>query len=139
MSHKEDLITYRRLKAKEMLEDAEILFNAKRISSAVNRIYYALFYEVTALLLKNSMSSAKHSGIRALFNENFVKTGKVNVETGRFYSRMFEFRQKSDYADFVQFEDEKVKEWLAKAKQFIEEIEGVIESETESQGKELES
>jgi len=48
MNHKEDLITYRRLKAKETFEDAQILFNAKRISSAVNRIYYALFYEVTA-------------------------------------------------------------------------------------------
>lgn len=119
------------MKAKETLEDAEILFNAKRMSSAVNRIYYALFYEVTALLLKNNMSSAKHSGIRALFNEKFVKTGKVNVETGRFYSRMFEFRQKSDYADFVQFEEGKVKEWLEKAKQFIAEIEGIIESETE--------
>ncbi len=133
MSHKEDLITYRRSKAKETLEDAEILFNAKRISSAVNRIYYALFYEVTALLLKKNMSSAKHSGIRALFNENFVKTGKVNIESGRFYSRMFEFRQKSDYADFVQFEDEKVKEWLVKAKQFIKEIEKVIENEIEIQ------
>ncbi len=130
MSHKDELINYRRSKATETFQDAEILFNAKRISSAVNRIYYALFYEVTALLLTKGMSSAKHSGIRALFNEHFVKAEKVNVEMGRFYSRMFEFRQKSDYGDFVQFEEEKVKEWFVKAKQFIEEIEKVIESET---------
>lgn len=136
MSDKEDLLTYRRSKAKETLQDAEILLNSNRLNSAVNRMYYALFYEVTALLLKNNMSSAKHSGIRALFNENFVKTGKVNVETGRFYSRMFEFRQKSDYADFVQFEEEKVKEWLVKAKEFIEEIERAIEKETAGEGKE---
>ena len=131
MSHKDELISYRRAKARETLQDAEILFNAKRISSAVNRIYYAIFYEVTALLLTNGMSSAKHSGIRALFNVHFVKPKKVDVEIGRFYSRMFEFRQKIDYGDFVQFEEEKVKEWLAKATQFIEDIEKVIEKEKE--------
>lgn len=136
MSHKNELISYRRAKARETLQDAEILFNAKRISSTVNRIYYALFYEVTALLLTKGMSSAKHSGIRALFNEHFVKAEKVNIGMGRFYSRMFEFRQKSDYGDFVQFEEEKVKEWLVKAKQFIEEIEMAIESETKGKGEE---
>lgn len=127
MSHENDLIKYRREKAKETLQDGKILFEAKRFSSAVNRLYYALFYEVTALLLTCDLSSSKHSGVMALFNEHFVKTKKVNIESGKFYSRMFEFRQKSDYSDFVQFEEEKVKEWLEKSELFIEEIEKVIE------------
>jgi len=42
----EDLIRYRREKSKETLEDAYILFRAGRLFSALNRIYYALFYEV---------------------------------------------------------------------------------------------
>jgi uncharacterized protein (UPF0332 family) len=127
MSYKKDLIAYRVLRAKEALQDAEILLNSKRLPSTVNRIYYALFYEVTALLLTKGLSSAKHSGIMALFNEHFVKNGTVGIETGRFYSRMFEFRQKSDYEDFVQFEEEKVREWLVNAQKFIEEVENVIE------------
>ena len=45
----EDLIRYRREKSKETLEDAYILFRAGRLFSALNRIYYALFYEVMAL------------------------------------------------------------------------------------------
>ena len=125
----EDLIRYRREKSKETLEDAYILFRAGRLFSALNRIYYALFYEVMALLLTKDLSSARHTGIRALFNEHFVRTGKVSVESGRFFSRMYDFRQKGDYADFVQFEEEKIKEWLVLAESFINEVDQVIGKE----------
>ena len=54
-----------------------------------------------ALLLTKDLSSTRHTDIRALFNEHFVRTGKVSVESGRFFSRMYDFRQKGDYADFV--------------------------------------
>ena len=79
----EDLIRYRQEKSRETLEDAHILFRAGRLFSALNRIYYSLFYEVMALLLTKDLSSARHTGIRALFNEHFVKIGKVNVKWGR--------------------------------------------------------
>ena len=127
MNAQDELIKYRREKAKETLRDAGILLKAGSSYSAVNRIYYAMFYEVVALLLTQELSSVKHSGVRALFNEHFVKTGKADTELGRFYSRMFDFRQKSDYGDFVVFEEDKVKEWLNKAEQFIESLEGIIE------------
>ena len=42
---------------------------------------------------------------------------------------MFEFRQKGDYGDFVEFEEKKVKEWLGTGKIFIEELEMVIKTE----------
>ena len=125
----EDLIRYRREKSKEKLEDAYILFRAGRLFSALNRIYYALFYEVMALLLTKDLSSARHTGVRALFNEHFVRTGKVSVESGRFFSRMYDFRQKGDYADFVQFEEAKIKEWLVLAESFINEVDQVIGKE----------
>src|SRR3990172_940681 len=124
MNREGELIAYRRAKAKETLQDGSILFNAKRLSSAVNRIYYALSHDVTALLLTKGLSSAKHDGVRAMFNEHFVKPGKITVESGRFYSRMFEFRQKSDYGDFVTFEETKVKEWLAQAGTVMGAVEG---------------
>ena len=125
----ENFIRYRREKSRETLEDAYILFRAGRLFSALNRIYYALFYEVMALLLTKDLSSARHTGIRALFNEHFVRTGKVSVESGRFFSRMYDFRQKGDYADFVQFEEAKIKEWLVLAESFINEVDQVIGKE----------
>lgn len=126
MTTSQELIAYRREKAQATFRDARILFDADSLFSAVNRIYYALFYEVLALLALHGLSSAKHSGVRALFNERFVKPGIVSTEAGRFYSRMFEFRQKSDYADFVEFEREKVAEWLEKAEKFLVELERVL-------------
>jgi uncharacterized protein (UPF0332 family) len=125
----EDLILYRRQKSRETLEDAHILFQKGRLFSALNRIYYALFYEVMALLLTKDLSSSRHTGIRALFNEHFVRTGKVRVELGRFFSRMYDFRQKGDYADFVQFEEAKIKEWLTSAEVFINDVDQVIQQE----------
>ena len=123
MNYKDDLISYRRARARETLEDAKILLDSERLLSAVNRIYYAAFYEVTALLLTKGLSSAKHSGVRALFNQNFVKTKEVSIKSGQFYTKMFEFRQKSDYGDYTIFEKDKVTEWITTAEQFFDEIE----------------
>jgi uncharacterized protein (UPF0332 family) len=125
---KEELIRYRRKRAREALEDAAILFRSERLFSALNRIYYALFYEVAALLSTEDLYSGKHTGIRSLFNEHFVKTGRVPIELGRFYSRMYDFRQKGDYGDFVEFEKEKVKEWLDQASVFIDKMDAIIEN-----------
>jgi uncharacterized protein (UPF0332 family) len=116
-------VDYKREKARDALDDAKLLYENKRLFAAVNRIYYSLFYEVSALLLKDGLSSARHSGIMSLFQRNYIKTKTISVELGKFYSRMFEFRHKGDYGDFVSFEDDKVKEWLEKAETYIRELE----------------
>jgi uncharacterized protein (UPF0332 family) len=126
---KEELIRYKQKKARDTLEDAALLFHSGRLFSTLNRICYALFYEVVALLLTADLSSAKHTGVRALFNEHFVRAGKVPVELGRFYTRMYDFRQKGDYGDFIEFEREKVKEWLDQASMFIDEMDRITENE----------
>jgi uncharacterized protein (UPF0332 family) len=121
------LIRYQRDKAKETLTDARILLHNGSPSSALNRMYYAMFYEVLALLHTKDLASAKHTGVRALFNEHFVKAGIVPVELGRLFARFNDFRQKSDYGDFVQIQPEKVDEWFEQAAAFIGEIDKTIE------------
>jgi uncharacterized protein (UPF0332 family) len=123
---KETLIRYRKDKARETLDDARMLLRDGTPSSALNRIYYAMFYEVLALLHTKDLSSSKHTGVRALFNEHFVKAGIVPVELGRLFSRMYDFRQKSDYGDFVKIQPEKVNEWFEQAVAFINEIDQII-------------
>ena len=54
------------------------------------------------------------------------------MELGRFYTRMYDFRQKGDYGDFVEFEREKVKEWLDQARTFIDEMDRISENEMKS-------
>jgi uncharacterized protein (UPF0332 family) len=118
----EDLIQYRLEKANQTLEDAKLLANAKRWNPCVNRLYYACFYAVTALLVKNEFSSGKHTGIRSLFNLNFVKTGKISKETAEIYNDLFDRRQEGDYADFVVFKEDQVLPRIVKTDNFIKAI-----------------
>ena len=124
---KKELIRYRRERAKGTLEEAKIVFENKKLFATVNRIYYAIFYEVVALLLTKDLSSSKHSGVRGLFNKEFVKNGIVPEELGEFYNKLFEFRQRGDYEDFVEFEETQVKQWLTQAESFIDTVDKIIE------------
>lgn len=118
-----DLAKYRLEKAKNTLLDAKKYFENATLNSTVNRIYYAMFYAVNALLITSGLSSSKHSGVRALFNREFVNKGLIEVHLGKFYSDMLDNRQEGDYKDFVEFEKEDVREWLRKAEEFISKIE----------------
>src|SRR3990172_12274374 len=123
------LIAYRLQRAREALDEADLLLDRNHINTFVNRVYYACFYSVTALLLTRDLSSAKHSGVRSLFHQHFVKTGLVNMELGQNFDKLFDNRQKGDYADMVRFEKEKVQGWLDEARLFVETIERVIHAE----------
>jgi len=132
----ERLIRFRRDRARETLADARMLMRDGSPASALNRIYYAMFYEVLALLQTQDLASAKHSGVRALFNERFVKAGIVPVEQGRLFARMYDFRQKSDYGDFVQIQPEKVAGWLEEAVAFIDGLDQIVEAIMAGHGRE---
>ena len=47
---------------------------------ALNRIYYGIFYIVSALAIKNRFSTANHSQLIGWFNTNYVKTSKTTDE-----------------------------------------------------------
>lgn len=116
----EDIISYRINRTRETLEDARILAGSKRWNASVNRLYYACFYAVSALLIQNDLSSSKHTGVRSLFNLNFVKTGKVPKDIARIYNDLFERRQESDYLDFISFQESQVLLWISQAETFID-------------------
>jgi uncharacterized protein (UPF0332 family)/predicted nucleotidyltransferase len=79
-----DLIRYRLNRAKETLEEPQIMFDNGCLYGAANRIYYACFYAVVGLLLTKNLSSSKHSGTIGLFNKHFVKTEEISVYLGSF-------------------------------------------------------
>jgi uncharacterized protein (UPF0332 family) len=101
------------------MEDARILANAGRWNACVNRLYYACFYGVSALLARHGLSSPKHTGVRSLFNRHYVKTGKTPKELARIYNDLFERRQEGDYIDFVMFQESQVLQWLSEAEPFV--------------------
>lgn len=73
---------------------------------------------MNALILTGGYSSSKHSGVRSLFNQHFVKTRLVDGKWGRYYSDLYTKRQKGDYEDLVRFTVREENEILEKAKVF---------------------
>ncbi|GAB6273275.1 MAG: HEPN domain-containing protein [Peptococcaceae bacterium] len=120
------LVNYRFERAKESLEEARILLEKGHANTFINRLYYACFYAVSALLLAKGLSSAKHSGIRSLFHRNFIKPGIIDIELGQLYDRLYDSRQKADYADLVRFDLNEVSFWLKETEKFVEVIEILI-------------
>ena len=118
-----DLAKYRLEKANNTLTYAKTNVEDAFLDSTVNRIYYAVFYAVSALLTAKGLFSSKHSGVRSLFNREFVNKDTVERCWGEFYSDMFDRRQRGDYKDFVKFEKPQVEDWLVKAGDFINKIE----------------
>ncbi len=122
-----ELVSYRLQRARETLADARILADASRWNPCVNRLYYACFYAVSALLIQEGLSSTKHTGLRSLFNRHFVKTNKVPKDKARVFNDLFERRQEGDYVDFVSFEESQVLPWLPEAEAFVQNLADLIE------------
>ncbi len=121
------IILYKMDRAYETLEEAELMGKYNHWNTCVNRLYYACFYSVCALLLTENLSSSKHTGIRSLFNKYFVRPGLISEASGVLYNELFENRQESDYADFVIMKEDFVCPWIDKTRIFLDTIKIMIE------------
>jgi uncharacterized protein (UPF0332 family) len=106
--NKQDLINHRITKSKETIEDARLAIVSNRLRNSLNRIYYAIFYIVSALAQKDGFSTSKHMQLMGWFNKNYIKTGIVQQEFSKIYSLSFYSRQESDYEDFVEYNKEDI-------------------------------
>jgi uncharacterized protein (UPF0332 family) len=125
---KRALIDYRMERARETIDEAQILFNAGRINAYVNRLYYACFYAVSALLLTRGFSTSKHGYLRSLMHRELVKTGALSAEQGSHFDMLFNNRQKGDYADFICFKAEDVAGWLKPTQEFVAHIDRLLQA-----------
>ena len=116
------LISYRLERASESLRAARIMLENGMLTFSMNRVYYAMFYSVQALLVSRKVSFSKHGQVKAYFNREMIKTGIFPKEMGRLYNKAFEYRQKFDYIDFSSPDREIVAEYLEKAIDFMSNI-----------------
>jgi uncharacterized protein (UPF0332 family) len=122
-----DLVQHLLTRAREALEEAKILADSGHWNTCVSRLYYSCFYVVSALLHKQGLSSAKHSGIRSLFNNHFVRTGLVSKDVSSIYNDLFDRRQESDYGPFFEFEECDAMPWFREVEIFISTINKLID------------
>jgi uncharacterized protein (UPF0332 family) len=82
-SERKTLACYWLEKARHSLARAEADVADESYSFAVSRLYYAVFYAVSAALAAEGKTYGKHSAVRSMFNRHYVKEGTVagNWET----------------------------------------------------------
>jgi uncharacterized protein (UPF0332 family) len=114
------LIKYRLTQAQDSIREADVLdqFGMSR-RSVMNRLYYAMFYAVLALLQEKELGTSKHSGAIALFDREYVKTGLFSKEMSKALHRAFELRQKGDYMEETEVTVDDVIEIRSAAEPFV--------------------
>ena len=113
-------------KSREALASARAEETSKRYVFAVNRAYYACFYAASAVLLLQGEKFVKHSGVRSALHKKLVKTGRLELQWGRFYDRVFENRQRGDYQELVVFDSEQVADIIENATAFVARMQQLI-------------
>jgi uncharacterized protein (UPF0332 family) len=124
--HSDALAAYRLARARQTLEEARLMADAGHANGCMNRLYYACFYAVSAPLISHGLSSSKHSGVRSLFAQHFVKPGVVAEELGDTYNELFDKRQGSDYEDFFCVDSAQLPELLIRASDFVSAISALL-------------
>jgi len=123
---KNDLISYRLKRSLESIQEAKLLAAEGHWNATANRLYYAAFYAVNALLIQEDISARTHSGIKTSFYKNFIKSGILGLDFARIYDELFDKRQEGDYRDFMLFKKEDIMPMIGKTAAFVERITEMI-------------
>ncbi|MBO5584079.1 MAG: HEPN domain-containing protein [Prevotella sp.] len=113
-------------RARETYDDIGCLISANRLNGAANRMYYAVFHAVCALLIHDGHQVSTHKGSHALFSLHYIKTGILPREYGLLYSQLQTMREESDYNCAYDVEMDEIEQRLKPAKRLIEDIERLV-------------
>jgi len=128
MTDSEALYQYRREQALTTLDEAQRMLEGEfSPRSIVNRAYYAMFYMVLALFLKKDVafSTAKHTGVMAVFDKEFILTGIIDRSHSKALHKMFDRRLEFDYKDHMTSSAQDAQEAVDTAARFIDAIDSL--------------
>lgn len=114
------VVEFRIEKSRRAYEQARGIICLKYWETIANRLYYAAYNAVSALLIANGDTAQSHSGVIHLFGLHFIKTGIFPVETGKLYHKLFTMRQTGDYDDTYGLEEEDVMPFVEPTGKLIE-------------------
>jgi len=124
--NKANIITHLMEKSDRALSAARREYDAGDYGAASNRVYYACFYAVSAVLLNENQQFQKHSSLRAAMHKHLVKTGRIPPKLGKFFDRAFFERQEADYNALAKFEQAMLTERLHDAELFVAEMKRLL-------------
>ena len=92
-----ELARYRLERAKQDLQDTELLYKNNSLLSANNRAYYSIFHAIQAVLAIERIDFKRHKDVIAYFNKNYINTEIFPKKLGRKIGQAFQIREDSDY------------------------------------------
>ncbi len=116
------LCGYRFQQSEEALSEAELLLEAGHYRGALNRSYYAMFYSLQALVVKNRLKVSKHSGVISYFDREYVKKGLIDKKFSKWLHRLFDLRQDADYGDMYMPSENQCRQSVEQSRAFVREI-----------------
>ena len=120
--NRKDIVAYRIERAYTALEQAKLNLTLNCLEVTANRLYYAAYYVVSALLIANKIPAHSHEGNVTQFGLHFVKTGKVDREEGKLLSHLLTMRLKDDYSDRFGLTGADVLPYIEPTEAFIKKI-----------------
>ena len=113
-------------KARRTFSDMEFCAKEKKWESAANRLYYALFHAVSALLISGGHNVKSHRGTLSMFGQYYVRTGIFSREDGSLLSDLVIMRDNADYNLFFEATEEKIAPYIEPTRELISKIESYI-------------
>ena len=113
-------------RAEKIVQQFAVLQEQKFWDTLVNRMYYAIFHAVSALLIHNAIQVHTHRGALIAFNKEFVRTGVFSAEEGHLFSQLEGLRERGDYNCFIDATEEEIVPMIEPLKALIEKIKQVI-------------
>ena len=120
--NRRDIVLYRIERAFTALEQAKLNVEINCLEVTANRLYYAAYYAVSALLIAHQIPAHTHEGNIQQFGLHFIKDGLVSRDLGKLYSQLFEIRLKGDYSDRFGLTEEDVVPKIQPTESFIKTI-----------------
>ncbi len=117
---------HRMSRAKKTMDELELLSKNERWNAAVNRLYYASFYSVSALLVNSGSKAKTDIGVKKMFEKHFVLTGVISKEAGEFYSKLFKLKEEDEFGPFFEFTEKEIAPLLQNTRQLISKVESIL-------------
>ena len=121
------IVNLEKEKALNTFAEMDVLRQAGLWNNIANRLYYATFHAVSALLIHDQHNVGTHQGAVIMLHQYYVTTGLLSKADGAFYSQLQTMREKSDYNCTYNATEEDTAPRIEQTKQFIDRVLGLIQ------------
>ena len=114
------------IRAQKSLKSGDVLLSHGFYEDAISRAYYAILHSAKASLTLMDINVESHRGVRRLFSQHLIKTGKISDKYAKILSAEQDERLKADYDALYFADEEDARECVSDAGEFLAAIKNYL-------------